>query len=180
MPKLYGQNCPVARTLELVGDRWTLLIVRDLVRGPQRFQDLLTAQAGLAPAVLSERLKHLEQHGLIHREFYSEHPPRARYELTDMGSGLAQIIGTMAVWGSRYLLPDAPLTHAECGSRLEAGFYAPAVTNGYRVVPSSCPSLDINSAISGARRRWICRCMARSCHDCHPGGRQRGGRTYLT
>ncbi|MFV2089596.1 MAG: winged helix-turn-helix transcriptional regulator, partial [Pseudomonadales bacterium] len=66
---------------------------------------------------------HLEQHGLIHREFYSEHPRRARYELTDMGSGLAQIIGTMAVWGSRYLLPDAPLTHAECGSRLEAGFY---------------------------------------------------------
>ena len=126
MPKSYNQKCPVAGTLELVGDRWTLLIVRDLLRGPQRFQDLLASQKGLAPTVLSERLKHFEQHGLVHREFYSEHPPRARYALTEKGVSLATIVGAMAAWGSKHLLPDLPLTHTECGGTLEAGCYCAA------------------------------------------------------
>ena len=126
MPKSYNQKCPVAVTLELVGDRWTLLIIRDLLRGPQRFQDLLASQKGLAPTVLSERLKHFEQHGLVRREFYSEHPPRARYALTDVGVSLGAIVGAMAAWGSTHLLPDLPLTHTECGGPLEVGFYCAA------------------------------------------------------
>ena len=60
MPKEYGQKCPVARSLEFLGERWTLLIVRDLIGGPKKFQDLQKSLTGVAPAVLSERLKLLE------------------------------------------------------------------------------------------------------------------------
>ena len=77
MPKRYGQPCPVAKTLELIGDRWTLLLVRDLLPGTRRFQDLLTSLSGIAPNILSDRLKLMEEHGLVSRRLYSEHPPRA-------------------------------------------------------------------------------------------------------
>ncbi len=65
MPKIYGQRCPVAKTLEVVGDRWTLLVVRDLLGGPRRFRDLQAGLPGLAPNILSERLKLMEEHGLV-------------------------------------------------------------------------------------------------------------------
>ena len=69
MPKRYGQPCPVAKSLELLGERWTLLVIRDLLSGPRRFQDLLASLEGIAPNVLSERLKVLETHGIVAREF---------------------------------------------------------------------------------------------------------------
>ena len=82
MPKQYGQPCPVARSLEFLGERWTLLIVRDLLMGPRKFQDFSASLSGVAPAVLSHRLKVLEKHGIVSRHLYSEHPPRAEYSLT--------------------------------------------------------------------------------------------------
>ena len=85
MPKRYGQACPVAKSLELVGDRWTLLLVRDLLRGARRFQDFQQSLTGIPPNILSDRLKLMEEHGLVTRQFYSEHPPRAEYALTDKG-----------------------------------------------------------------------------------------------
>ena len=84
MAKKYGQACPVAKALELVGDRWTLLVVRDLLPGTRRFQDLLDSLPGLAPNILSDRLKLMEEHRLVTRHLYSDHPPRARYELTEL------------------------------------------------------------------------------------------------
>src|SRR5262252_9891723 len=81
MPKRYDQACPVAKALEVLGDRWTLLIVRDLLRGARRFQDFQTSLTGIAPTILSDRLKLMEEHGLIVRRFYSDHPPRAEYLL---------------------------------------------------------------------------------------------------
>jgi DNA-binding HxlR family transcriptional regulator len=78
-------NCPIARTLDIVGERWTLLIVRDLLSGTKRFQDFQERLPGMAPNVLSARLKTLEAHGLVRRDFYSDHPPRASYTLTDRG-----------------------------------------------------------------------------------------------
>ena len=71
MPKRYDQACPVAKSLELIGERWTLLIVRDLLAGRRRFQDLQLSLAGIAPNILSERLKLMEEHGLIRRSFSS-------------------------------------------------------------------------------------------------------------
>ena len=88
MPKRYGQACPVAKSLELVGDRWTLLLIRDLLRGPRRFQDFQESLAGIPPNILSDRLKLMEEHALVTRRFYSEHPPRAEYVLTDKGREL--------------------------------------------------------------------------------------------
>ena len=103
MPKIYGQRCPVAKTLEVVGDRWTLLVVRDLLGGARRFRDLQTGLPGLAPNILSERLKLMEEHGLVKRRFYSDHPPRAEYELTDKGDALKPIIDEMRRFGHEWL-----------------------------------------------------------------------------
>jgi DNA-binding HxlR family transcriptional regulator len=125
MAKRYGQRCPVAKTLELIGDRWTLLVVRDLLPGTRRFQDLLTSLPGLAPNILSDRLKLMEQHGLIARRFYSEHPPRAEYVLTDKGKELGVIVGALAAWGSRHVYRRARLVHAGCDHPVKLGYFCP-------------------------------------------------------
>jgi len=125
MPKAYGLACPVAKTLELVGERWTLLVVRDLLRGPKKFQDL-QASLDVAPGILSERLKVLEEHGIVARGFYSDHPPRAEYALTARGRDLRPVVGALAVWGSRYIHPDAGLVHETCGTRVEVAYYCPS------------------------------------------------------
>jgi DNA-binding HxlR family transcriptional regulator len=124
MPKrAYGQRCPVARTLELVGDRWTLLIVRDLLGGTRRFQDLQRGLPGLAPNILSDRLKLMEEHGLVRRRFYSDHPPRAEYALTPKGQELGVVIGALAAWGSRHAFTRARLVDAESGQEVRLGYF---------------------------------------------------------
>jgi DNA-binding HxlR family transcriptional regulator len=126
MPKRYDQNCPVAKALELVGDRWTLLIVRDLLRdGARRFQDFQQSLTGIAPAILSDRLKLMEEHSLVTRRFYSDHPPRAEYTLTDKGKDLGVVIGALATWGSRHVYPETALVHADCGHAVRVGYYCP-------------------------------------------------------
>lgn len=103
MPKTYGQDCPVARTLDLIGERWTVLILRDLIlKGAQRFQDLQESLAGVAPNTLSARLKALESAGLVKRNLYSEHPPRLEYQLTEKGKTLGPVLGSLRDWGRRH------------------------------------------------------------------------------
>jgi DNA-binding HxlR family transcriptional regulator len=111
MPKRYNQSCPVAKTLEVIGDRWTLLVVRDLLGGTKRFQDLLTTLPGIAPNILSARLKLMEEHGLIARRLYSDHPPRAEYSLTDRGRELGMVVGALAAWGGRHVYRQTKLVH---------------------------------------------------------------------
>jgi DNA-binding HxlR family transcriptional regulator len=125
MPKRYGQPCPVAKSLELLGERWTLLVIRDLLSGPRRFQDLLASLDGIAPNVLSERLKVLEAHDIVAREFYSHHPPRAAYTLTPRGRDLGKVVGALAVWGTRHVHKDAALVHDDCDAPLELKYYCP-------------------------------------------------------
>lgn len=125
MPKDYGQRCPVAKALELIGDRWTLLVVRDLLPGTRRFQDLLASLPGIAPNILSGRLKLMEEHGLVGRRFYSEHPPRAEYDLTAKGKELGVIVGALAAWGSRHVYRRASLVHAGCGHPVKLGYFCP-------------------------------------------------------
>jgi DNA-binding HxlR family transcriptional regulator len=96
-------SCPVARTLDIVGERWTLLIIRDLLFGTLRFQDFQERLPGMAPNVLSARLKTLEAHGLVRRDFYSDHPPRASYTLTDRGRELGVVVLALGRWGMRNL-----------------------------------------------------------------------------
>jgi DNA-binding HxlR family transcriptional regulator len=98
--------CPIARTLEVVGERWTLLILRDLVLdGPRKFQDLEQSLSGISPNTLSARLKTLEDSGIVERRFYSDHPPRAEYILTPKGRELRPILKTLKRWGERYSRP---------------------------------------------------------------------------
>ncbi|OGL15101.1 MAG: hypothetical protein A3F92_01485 [Candidatus Rokubacteria bacterium RIFCSPLOWO2_12_FULL_71_22] len=125
MPKRYNQSCPVAKTLEVIGDRWTLLVVRDLLSGAKRFQDLLATLPGIAPNILSARLKLMEEHGLIARRFYSDHPPRAEYALTDKGRELGMVVGALAAWGGRHVYTRATLVHAGCGHPVSVGYYCP-------------------------------------------------------
>ena len=99
----YGQDCPVARTLDIVGERWTLLILRDLLReGPRKFQDLEGSLAGIGPNTLSARLKRLEEAGIVERRFYEQHPPRAEYLLTEKGTELRPVLKALFEWGQRH------------------------------------------------------------------------------
>jgi DNA-binding HxlR family transcriptional regulator len=100
----YGQeDCPVARALDVVGEKWTLLILRDLFRkGPQRFQQLEASLPGVAPNTLSARLKSLEARGVIATRLYENHPPRYEYYLTDKGKALGPVLKALHTWGERY------------------------------------------------------------------------------
>jgi len=103
MARSYGQDgCPVARTLDVIGERWTILVLRDLFqKGPRRFQDFQESLAGVAPNTLSARLKDLEAKGVIQRKIYSEHPPRLEYHLTEKGKSLGPVMQALREWGRR-------------------------------------------------------------------------------
>jgi DNA-binding HxlR family transcriptional regulator len=119
MARPYQQDCPIALSLDVIGERWTLLLIRDLFRlGPRRFQDFLDGQPGLAPTVLSARLKVLEEHGLVARRTYSSHPPRDEYLLTDKGRELCPVVIALRHWGARHYL-DTALVHTACGHPVE-------------------------------------------------------------
>jgi DNA-binding HxlR family transcriptional regulator len=116
---------PLAQALTRVGDRWTLLVVEALLSGPRRFNDLQELISGIAPNVLSERLKRLERDGLLVARSYSERPPRFMYDLTAEGRALAGALRLLAHWGTRHA--DSPETprHDVCGTPIEARWYCP-------------------------------------------------------
>jgi DNA-binding HxlR family transcriptional regulator len=106
--KEYGLDCPVARTLDVIGERWTLLILRDLfLFGPRRFRDLEQSLKGIAPNTLSARLQRLEDQGIVAAQMYSAHPPRAEYLLTEKGSALGPVLEALKTWGERHGAPPA-------------------------------------------------------------------------
>jgi DNA-binding HxlR family transcriptional regulator len=103
MARKYDLRCPVARTLDVIGDRWAILVLRDFfLYGPRRFQDFELSLKGITPGVLSKRLKDLEAHGVIESRLYAEHPPRREYSLTDKGRDLRPVLGAMKSWGERH------------------------------------------------------------------------------
>lgn len=107
MAKTYGiDDCPVARTLDLIGERWTVLLLRDLLQqGPRRFQDFQASLPGVAPNTLSARLKTLEKSGVIAARLYESHPPRYEYYLTDKGKALGPVLKALHKWGETYGQP---------------------------------------------------------------------------
>lgn len=96
-------ECPVACTLDIIGDRWTLLIIRDLILGKKRFGEFLESSEKIPTNILADRLKKLEDKGLIEKSLYNEHPPRAEYLLTESGQELTKIIRAMFHWGNKYI-----------------------------------------------------------------------------
>lgn len=96
-------QCPIARSLDVIGDRWTILILRDLVReGPRKFQDFERSLRRISPNTLSERLKRLEEAGIVARRFYEQHPPRAEYVLSEAGEELRPVLKALFQWGQRH------------------------------------------------------------------------------
>jgi DNA-binding HxlR family transcriptional regulator len=103
--KSYNQPCLIAQTLGVLGDRWTLLILRDLMAGLHRYSDILENCAGMSPNVLADRLKRLEADGLVDRQYFRELPPRVEYTLTDKGWSVRPILLSMIEWGRQNLGP---------------------------------------------------------------------------
>ena len=96
-------ECPVATTVQLIGNKWKLLILRDLIYGgPQRFTDFIKSIPGISKKVLTDNLRALERDGLIEREVFAEVPPRVLYSLSDLGSTLKPILDAMFDWGTDY------------------------------------------------------------------------------
>jgi DNA-binding HxlR family transcriptional regulator len=116
---------PLADALARVGDRWTLLVVGALIEGPRRFGDLQEAVPGIAPNILSQRLRHLEREALVVARPYSEHPPRMVYELSAAGRELAGALRLLADWGARHSEAAEPARHGACGTPLEVRWYCP-------------------------------------------------------
>lgn len=103
MGKTYPQECPIGATMNVIGDRWTVMILRDLARfGPRRFQDFIDAFPSLPPNTLSSRLKALENEGIVERYLYEERPPRAEYQLTKKGNALKPLMKALRDWGTKY------------------------------------------------------------------------------
>jgi DNA-binding HxlR family transcriptional regulator len=99
----YGQLCPVALALDVVGGRWALLLLRELFGGPKRFTDLAAGLPGVGTAVLSERLRQLEYHGLVNRRRLGPPAPALVYRLTPRGAALEPVLVGLARWGAAYL-----------------------------------------------------------------------------
>ena len=93
------EGCPVAWAVDVLDGKWTLLVIRDLLAGTQRFSSLRASLTGISPKTLTDRLRSLEEHGLVDRVMYAEIPPRVEYSLTDTGRSLEPVINALAVWG---------------------------------------------------------------------------------
>ena len=101
-PRARRSRCPVACTLDVLGDRWSLLVVRDVMRGKRRFAEFIESPEGIPTNILAERLKRLTATGVIRSQRYSEHPPRLEYLLTPKGEDLRPIMRAMVEWGIRH------------------------------------------------------------------------------
>lgn len=113
---------PLADALERIGDRWTLLAIASLLDGPKRFKELQDALGGIAPNILSARLRALAANALVVQRPYSERPPRSVYELSAAGAELAGALRLLADWGARSGEAE-PLRHAVCGAALRATWW---------------------------------------------------------
>ncbi len=120
-----AMHAALAHALASVGDRWTLLVVAALLDGPRRFGELQEAVTGIAPNVLTQRLRALERNAIVVIRPYSERPPRFVYELSAAGRELAGALTLLAGWGARDADPASAPLHALCGSPLQARWWCP-------------------------------------------------------
>jgi DNA-binding HxlR family transcriptional regulator len=108
MNPIHDSTCSVVACAEILGAKWTAVLVHDLSEGPRRFTELEHSCPGISPRTLSERLRALEQEGILLRRSYAESPPRVEYELTAKGEGLLPIIEEMRRFGHAWLVEDEP------------------------------------------------------------------------
>jgi len=101
--KEFRSRCPIAGSLDILGDKWTLIVIRDLFRGREKFGDFTTSPEKIKTNILSDRLRWLEDNGILRKEAYQTKPTRYRYLLTDKGRDLRPILQAMAVWGETHV-----------------------------------------------------------------------------
>ena len=117
-------SCNIAQTLNIVGDRWSLLIIHELLVGHSTFKELQSNLQGIPTNLLSDRLKRLENDRLIVSSLYQSHPPRYQYQLTDSGIDLQDVLNSFIIWGSKHLdQPYKQLNHNTCGQPVEINYY---------------------------------------------------------
>ena len=155
------QDCSLARALEHVGERWTMLVLRDAFYGVRRYRDFL-AHLDIPRAVLSDRLRTLVEVGVLDKRRYQQSPPRDEYLLTGMGRELWPVIFLLSQWGERHLSESGPrrvFTHADCGTRLDPSGRCPECGRPVDVAdvevrpgPGSDPALR-DDPVSRALRR---------------------------
>ncbi|MEG4072449.1 helix-turn-helix domain-containing protein [Microcoleus sp. Pol14C2] len=104
--KVDRANCPVERTLEVIGGRWKVLILRELFQGVKRFNELQRAVNGITQKMLTQQLREMESDGIVHREIYLQVPPKVEYSLTPLGESLKPIINAMHEWGIQHISED--------------------------------------------------------------------------
>jgi DNA-binding HxlR family transcriptional regulator len=123
LPRTYErENCSIARSLELIGERWTLLVLREAFTGARRFDEFVT-RLDIARNVLTARLTLLVDEGVLERRRYQERPERFEYRLTEKGLELFPILMSMMKWGDRWYAPDGPprvVLHRDCGGTIDA------------------------------------------------------------
>ncbi len=124
-PSVRADPSPLEAALERVGDRWSLLLVEALLGGPRRFNELGEAVAGIAPNILTDRLRRLERERIVVATPYQARPPRMSYALTADGQDLASALRLLADWGSRGATDHEPIRHGTCGTPLETRWYCP-------------------------------------------------------
>jgi len=121
-PHIYDENCSVARTVEHIGERWTMLILRDAFYGIRRFDDF-QASLGIARNILTKRLNTFLSAGIMRKEQYQERPPRYEYRLTEKGRDLVPLLTSLLAWGDRWEAdaePPVRLIHTDCGNEMHA------------------------------------------------------------
>jgi DNA-binding HxlR family transcriptional regulator len=135
------QECSVAAALEVIGERWTLLVVRSVMLGSHRFEELRAA-LGIATNVLQTRLSRLVEEGILERRPYQEHPERYEYRLTEKGLALWPVLAALMDWGDSYLSDAPPLTfrHRDCGGAVD----------GHRICASCGERLEVDDVIAEA------------------------------
>ncbi|MEY9967889.1 DNA-binding HxlR family transcriptional regulator [Streptacidiphilus sp. MAP12-16] len=132
-------GCPVARAVQILDGRWTMLVIRDLLGGTKRFTELRTSLVGISPKTLTDRLRSLEEHGLVLRVIHAEVPPRVEYTLTDTGLSLEPAIRALGAWGAT--MTPAPAGTPEAGVSQPLGLPSPAGRRGRSAMePSAEPA----------------------------------------
>jgi DNA-binding HxlR family transcriptional regulator len=121
---LHRSLCPVASTLDLIGDKWSLLIVRDMIRARNTYSELADSPEGIPTNILADRLRRLEDAGLIARSAYQDHPVRYSYSLTDKGRELGDLLQAFVRWGRKHIPGTRTYEEAAAGAR--PGRSAPA------------------------------------------------------
>lgn len=151
--KSYNHPCLIAAALDVLGDRWTLLILRDLMSGLQRYGDILASCDGMSPNLLSSRLKRLEADGLVERHYFKGLPPRVEYTLTEKGWAVRPVLLSLIEWSTTWL--DRDIGPGEVGEQVTTDF-------AIRVLPAL--TFDPN------RARNLAATMSIEISDCDDGG----------